>query len=136
MPYLATSPYLGSISGMLCGGTGMPEGCGRFTGQEGHSLVREDKAVSGMHYLHFALSSGLSPLGGDREGRSYLRKADNPEDPQSRDPHCPARWTDSTFTPPYTPSHLSLLFKVGTLKLNGSLCQTIGLNGSYRYFIL
>lgn len=85
----------------------MPEGCGKFTGWEGDSLVGEDEVVNRMHYLHSSLLAGLSPLGGDRGGRSYLGKADNPEDPHSRDLQCPARWTDSTFTPPHTPSHLS-----------------------------
>lgn len=78
---------------MLCGGTGMPSGCGRFARQKGYSLAGENKAVNQIHYLRSELSAGLSPLGGDREGHSYLRKADNPEDPQSRDPHFPAKQT-------------------------------------------
>lgn len=81
----------------------------------------EDQAVNQKHYLCSALLVSLLPLGGDRGGRSYLKKADNPEDPQSRDSHCPARRTDSTFTPPQTPSHLSLPLDVETLRLNGSL---------------
>lgn len=31
-----------------------------------------------MYYLRSALSTSLSSLGGETEGRSYLRKADNP----------------------------------------------------------
>lgn len=81
--------------------------------KEGYSLAGEDKSVNRVHYLRSTLSMSLSPLGGDREGRSYLRKADNPEDPQSGDPHCSAPRTDSKFTPPHTPSHLSFFFQCG-----------------------
>lgn len=51
-----------------------------------YSRAGEDEAVNQMHYLLSALSAGLSPLGGDREGRSYLRKADNPTNPPERKP--------------------------------------------------
>lgn len=87
----------------------------------GDRLAGEDGAVNRTHYLRSSLLAGLSPLSGDRGGRSYLSKADNPEDSHSRDPQCPARWIDSIFTPPDTPSHLALLLSVGVLKLNSSL---------------
>lgn len=67
-----------SRSGMRCAGSGLYEGCGIFAGKEGYSSVGVDKAVNRMHYLRSALSASLSPLGGERVGRSYLRKADNP----------------------------------------------------------
>lgn len=86
-------------------------------GQESYNLVGGDKAVNQIHYLLSTLLVSQSPLGGDREGCSYLRKSDNPQDPQSRDPHCSATRTDSTVTPPHTPSHFSLLLNVETFKL-------------------
>lgn len=78
----------------------------------GYGLVGVEMAVSWTHYLRSAVSARLSPLGGEREGRSYLRKDDNPPRTCS-DPCCPARWTDRTFTPPHTPPHLAFPFSVG-----------------------
>lgn len=58
---------------MLSPGTGLSEGR-----KESYSLVGVDGAVNRMYYLCSVLSARLSPLGGEREGRSYQRKADNP----------------------------------------------------------
>lgn len=132
MFYSATSSYLGrtratvelSVLGL------MSEGCGKFTGWEGNSLQREDEAVNRIHYLHSAQLAGLSPPVDDGKGRSYLKEADNPKDPQSRDPHCPARWTDSTFNPPHTPSHLSLWAQ--TKQICGVYVELYSFKGSCR----
>lgn len=65
----------------------------------------------------------LSPLGsvnelvtGEKEGHSYLRRADNPQQPQ-RAETLTVLFMDSTFAPSCTSSHLSQCFRVGVLKI-------------------
>lgn len=52
----------------------MLSGTGWFVGK---CLVGIDKAVNRTHYLRSAVSTSLSPLGGEKDGRSYLRRTDN-----------------------------------------------------------
>lgn len=56
-----------SSSGMFCV-------TGWFVGK---CLVGIDKAVNQMHYLRLAVATSLSPVAGEKVGRSYLRRADN-----------------------------------------------------------
>lgn len=86
----------------------MSERCGKFTGLGENTLERENQAFNRKHYLLSTKLVGLSPLGADGGGRSYLKEPDNPKDTHSRNPHCPDRRTDSTFSPLHTHSHLSL----------------------------
>lgn len=67
-------------------GNGMFCGTGWFAGK---CFVGIDKAVNRMHYLRSAVSTSLSPVAGEKEGRSYLRRADNLQGPHRADPACP-----------------------------------------------
>lgn len=78
----------------------------------GKCLVGIDKAVNRMHYLCSAVSTSLSPVAGEKEGRSYLRRADNLQRPH-RAETLPVLLVDSTFAPSCTPSHRSL-FQCGS----------------------
>ena len=56
-----------------------------------------------MHYLRSAVSTSQSPVAGEKESRSYLKKADNLQRPHKVEILI-VLLVDSTFAPSYTPS--------------------------------
>lgn len=82
----------------------------------GKCLVGIDKAVNWVHYLRSAVSTSLSPVTGEKEGHSYLRRADNPQRPHKAET-LTVLLVDGIYAPSCTCSHLSQGFSVEVLKL-------------------